>query len=301
MKVNSNVLPITEDMISWSKELGIRIIEKNNTTILDCSDGGYNAGALFSEVCMGGLGTVGFTEQKIGEIQFPAIQVHTDFPILACLDCQKADWQIKNSIGSGPARCLNNKENRITKKSNENYAIIALETSQQPDRKVIQQISEECEVNKEDIFILYAPTNSLVGSIQISARVIETAIHKVERLDISVDNIENGFGTAPIAPLSDSNQEALGKTNDAIIYGGSVTLHVKEMDDGFQNLVSKNSKDYGKLMIEVFKEADFDFYQIDDDFFAPAEVVINSKETGEIKHFGEKNPKILKKSFNMEM
>lgn len=299
MKTNATALPIVEDMISWSDELRVDVREQSNATIIDCSNGGYDAGAFFSEICMGGLGTVGFTEQRIGGIQLPAVQVHTDFPILACLDCQKAEWPIGEAIGSGPARCLNNTPNRKKTNLEENYAILAMETSNEPDKETIAEISSECGVNKEDIFIIYAPTNSLVGSIQISARVIETAVHKLERLGFPLDKIDSGFGTAPIAPISESPKEALGKTNDAIVYGGTVNLQVDEITDQIKKVVSENSDEYGKLMNEVFKEANYDFYKIDDDFFAPAEVVVNSIKTGEIEHYGSVNEKLLKKSFEL--
>lgn len=301
MEINRNALPIVEDMISWSDELGIEVEEVGNTIVLDCSGGGYDAGAFFAEVCMGGLGTVGFTEYEIDGVQFPAVQVHTDFPVLACFDCQKADWQIGDSIGSGPARCLNKNENRTSYDFDEEYAIIALETSKKPSKKEIEEISDECGVDEQNIFVLYAPTNSLVGSIQISARVIETAIHKLNRLGYFINEIKNGFGTAPIAPVSESIQKALGKTNDAIIYGGTVNLHVEELSDEFASLVSYNSEGYGKLMEQLYEEANHDFYKIDDEFFAPAEAVINSIKTGKIKHYGNKNYKMLKKSFKMEV
>ncbi len=302
MKPNANTLALVEDIISFSEELRIDVKKKEQATLLDCSDGGYDAGAYFSEICLGAFGSVGYTERKVSDTEVPAVQVHTDFPLKACIDCQKANWVIKNSIASGPARCLNNKNNEIVSNSlEEEYAILALETSSEPNQDLIEKVSKECGVDKNNIFILYAPTNSLVGSIQISARIIETALHKLDRNGYNTKKIKNAFGTAPIAPISDSSQKALGRTNDAIIYGGSVTLHIDDLcSDNFEDLVAKNSPNYGKKMETVFKEVDYNFEEVDEEFFAPAEVKVNSVRSGDFIKYGEINQEMLKKSFELE-
>lgn len=302
MRPNLNTLPLIEDMISWSTELGINVKKKDKATLIDCSDGGYDAGAFFAEVCLGGVGTVGFTEKKINEIEFPSVQVHTDLPVFSCLNCQKADLVIGEKIASGPGKLLLEKDESFDRDiDDEEYCILALETSEEPSDSMIKEVSERFDVEKKDIFLIYAPTNSLVGSVQISARIIETALHKLNRKNCDLSNIKQGFGTAPIAPVSNSTKEALGRTNDAIIYGGSVTLHVENYSTEFEELASKNSDKYGKLMKTVYEEVNYDFQEIDQDFFAPAEALINTTKTGKLHKFGEKNPEILMKSFDLEV
>ena len=40
-------------------------------------------------------------------------------------------------------------------------------------------IAKECDVDVEDTYAVVAPTASLVGSVQISGRIVETAIYKM--------------------------------------------------------------------------------------------------------------------------
>ncbi|HNR26091.1 MAG TPA: methenyltetrahydromethanopterin cyclohydrolase, partial [Methanobacteriaceae archaeon] len=64
-----------------------------------------------------------------------------------------------------------------------------------------------------------------------------------------------------------------------------------------EKLPSSAADGYGKPFYEVFKEANFDFYQIDKGMFAPAEVVINDLRTGEVFREGYVNIELLEKSF----
>ncbi len=87
-----------------------------------------------------------------------------------------------------------------------------------------------------DLTILYAPTGSLAGTVQIAARVLEVALHKAHELHFPLEHIEDGIGTAPIAPPIPDFIKAMGRTNDAIIYGGRVQLFVRGADEPAQKL-----------------------------------------------------------------
>ena len=50
------------------------------------------------------------------------------------------------------------------------------------------------------VFIL-TPTTSVTGNIQVVARVLEVAIHKVHEIGFPLERIESGFGTAPLPPI----------------------------------------------------------------------------------------------------
>jgi len=79
--------------------------------------------------------------------------------------------------------------------------------------------------------------------------------------------------------------QAMGRTNDAIMYAG-VAYYTASYDDDeeLRKLVEKApssaSKSYGKPFIEIFKEASYDFYKIDPGLFAPAVLVVNNAKTG---------------------
>ena len=93
--------------------------------------------------------------------------------------------------------------------------------------------------------------------------------------------------------------KAMGSTNDATIYHGSImlTMNAPEIKDYLDKIPSNKSKGYGKPFYELFKEANFDFYQIDTSLFSPAEVVINELSEGVVYHVGAVNPDVTLKSF----
>jgi methenyltetrahydromethanopterin cyclohydrolase len=94
---------------------------------------------------------------------------------------------------------------------------------------------------------------------------------------------------------------AMARTNDAILYGGTVYCTVEYDDEAaLQKIVeqapSRTSKDYGKPFLQIFREADRDFYKIDHNLFAPALLIINNVKTGKTFKAGEINAGILKES-----
>lgn len=93
----------------------------------------------------------------------------------------------------------------------------------------------------------------------------------------------------------------MARTNDAILYGGKAYYAVAYEDEEklrkiVENAPSKASKDYGKPFVEIFKEANYDFYKINPNLFAPAVIIINNVKTGNVFRAGEINIEILRKS-----
>ena len=75
----------------------------------------------------------------------------------------------------------------------------------------------------------------------------------------------------------------MGRTNDAIIYGGRVQLFVSG-SQGRQALAdqlpSLKSKDYGDPFADIFAAVKGDFYAIDRMLFSPAKVTVTALEFG---------------------
>ena len=141
----------------------------------------------------------------------------------------------------------------------------------------------------------------MAGNIQIVARVLEVAIHKCHELKFPLERIIDGMGTCPIPPIAKDMISGMGRTNDSIIYGGTVYLSingpVREIMSLSEKLPSNNSKDYGKPFKKIFSEYKGDFYKIDGSLFSPAKVIINSLETGETFISGEINQNLVEESF----
>jgi methenyltetrahydromethanopterin cyclohydrolase len=311
LSVNELALDIFEELFEYAEEFNAATHELDNgARIVDCgvsTTGGYQAGKRFTEICMGGLGEVQFSMGRIKDTPVPFIEVSTDFPSIACLGAQKAGWTVNTNkyfaMGSGPARALSLKPKHtyevIDYEDDFDYAVIALESDHLPNASVMEKIAESCNVDVANTCAVVAPTASIVGSIQVAGRCVETAVYKLNELGFDTRKITAGIGHAPIAPVKTDGTRAMGSTNDATIYHGSIylTMRAPEITEYLEKIPSNKSKGYGKPFYEIFKEANFDFYQIDTSLFSPAEVVINELSEGKVYHVGAVNPDVTLKSF----
>jgi methenyltetrahydromethanopterin cyclohydrolase len=142
----------------------------------------------------------------------------------------------------------------------------------------------------------------VAGGVQIAARVVETALHKLHELGFDVRRVVAGFGSCPLPPVAGDDMEAIGRTNDAVLYGGQVQLTVEaDDDDALRDLVERlpasASPDYGEPFGSVLKRANFDFYAIDPLLFSPAQIRLTSVASGRSFDAGEVNLEVLERSF----
>lgn len=284
---------------------GERLIDMGGSTL-----GCLEAGRRLGEVCMGGLGTVQFTKSS-GVSNWPlGVVVSSTNPVISCLGSQYAGWTITDdasgffALGSGPARALSRVEdlyNELGYVDRYPNASLVIEGDKAPPAAVIRKVAEACGVQPSGLTILYAPTWSLAGTVQIAARVLEVAIHKAHALHFPLENILDGTGTCPIAPPFPDFVKAMGRTNDAIIYGGRIHLFVKGTDADARKLAdglpSSSSSAYGKPFADIFSEVNGDFYKIDAMLFSPAQVTVSNVETGASFHAGKLAPEIVDASF----
>ena len=286
-------------------EAGERLIDLGAAT-----PGGLEAGRLLAEICLGGLGTVTFNTTS-GIARWPlGLTVHSTNPVIACLGSQYAGWTMTDeetgffALGSGPARALSRKEELFKElgyADHHNKAALVIEGDKPPPPALIKRLAADCGVAPSDMTILFAPTGSLAGSVQVVGRVLEVALHKAHTLHFPLEHIEDGIGTAPISPPVPDFIKAMGRTNDAIIYGGYVQLYVRGTDEAAKKLAdelpSRNSPAYGKPFAEIFAEVNGDFYKIDPMLFSPAVVTVSNLDTGASFHAGELAPEIVDASF----
>ena len=170
-----------------------------------------------------------------------------------------------------------------------------------PPEAVCRQIAERCGIDPARLTLLVAPTNSPAGMVQVVARSVETAMHKLHELRFDLHRVVSGQGTAPLPPLADSDLAAIGRTNDAVLYGGQTSLQVRGNDLSLQEIgpriPSSASPDYGRPFAEVLARYDNDFYQIDPLLFSPAVITLENLDTGNSFRFGEINHEVLGQSF----
>ena len=111
-----------------------------------------------------------------------------------------------------------------------------------------------------------------------------------------------GYGSCPLPPVAGDDMEAIGRTNDAVLYGGQAHLTVEaDDDDALRELVERlpasASEDYGEPFGKVLKAADFDFYAIDPLLFSPAQIRLTSVGSGRSFEAGRVNLEVLERSF----
>ncbi|OPY27120.1 MAG: Methenyltetrahydromethanopterin cyclohydrolase [Methanobacterium sp. PtaU1.Bin242] len=319
VSVNLEAKKTVDLMIKNADELNLAVdVLSNGSTVIDAGvnvTGSFKAGELYTKVCLGGMADVGISipGDLSEKFALPSVKIKTDFPSISTLGSQKAGWSVSVgdffALGSGPARALALKPaetyEEIGYKDDADLAILTLEADQLPGTDVTEAIAADSNVSPENVYVLVAPTSSLVGSIQISGRVVENGTYKMlEFLHFDVNKVKHAAGIAPIAPVDPDGLKAMGKTNDAVLFGGRTYYYV-ESEEGddiksmAEKLPSSASAGYGKPFFEVFKEAEFDFYKIDKGMFAPAEVVINDLRTGETFKAGYVNSELLTKSFGL--
>jgi methenyltetrahydromethanopterin cyclohydrolase len=279
--------------------------------VIDCGSavpGGLEAGRRFAEITMGGLGSVAFAPVVLDGRWLPGLTVVTDHPALACLGAQYAGWQIKRddyfAMASGPGRALIRAEelyDDLDVDEQASGAVLCLETRDAPPDELAAHVAERAGVAPGDLTLLFAPTASLAGGVQVGARIVETALHKLHEIDFDVRRVVSGFGTCPLPPVSKSDPEAIGRTNDAVLYGGQVELTVDAPDEELEAIVervpSSASKDHGEPFGAVLEKADWDFYKIDPLLFSPAEVRLVSVGSGRSFHAGSVDVDVLERSF----
>jgi methenyltetrahydromethanopterin cyclohydrolase len=180
-------------------------------------------------------------------------------------------------------------------------AVGLLESGKLPPEDVCLSLATAAGVPPERVILLVARTASIVGTLQVIARSLETALHKLHELRFDLRRIRRGSGRAPLAPVPDDDLVAIGRTNDAILYGGHVVLEVGGDDESLLDIgprmVSRASADYGEPFSRLFEKAGRDFYALDPALFAPALVDLVNADTGRRHRFGSLAPAIVRASF----
>jgi methenyltetrahydromethanopterin cyclohydrolase len=325
LNLNLSALSLIDKLAVDPQKYGV-IIEKSSSgaTLVDAgikARGGFLAGQIITEICMGGYGQTKIIPMQYGDAVFPSIYVQTDYPALSTLASQFAGWRIKvdkySAIGSGPARAIALKPKKLYRKldyrENPESAVLVLETNKIPPEEVIQKISTACNISPDHLSLVLVPTSCLAGSTQVSGRIVETGLHKLENLGLDPNVVEYAWGYAPIIPLHPKFNEAMGRTNDAIMYGGTAYFMVDyESDEELEEIVRRAPSSSSRLLQEamakakksprfrdIFKEAGFDFYEIDPDIFAPARIIANNIRTGKLFRAGSLDVEVLKSSFGL--
>jgi len=319
--VNKLTQPLVQELLDNADKLRLDIQTLDNgCTIIDGGInalGGLEAGRIITEICLGGMGTVSLSHTTYTDNWPLTVNVHSTNPVLACLGSQYAGWSLSHdkyfALGSGPARAMATKEKEgatlpveelyaeLDYRDTAETATLVIENDAIPPVEIVEKIAKACGVAFDKLTIIVTPTSSLAGSVQVVGRVLEVAMHKAHELHFPLENIIDGMGSAPLCPPHPDFVQAMGRTNDAILFAGQVHIFVKGTDDAAEKLAtalpSSTSKDYGKPFAQVFKDAKYDFFKIDGMLFSPASVIVTAVESGNSFRAGKLDNDLLNQSF----
>ena len=308
--INRSAVELVDEALDFAEELGIVATELDcGATVLDFgveTDGGIEAGLMLADIQTAGLATIYTQMGRIGGAPIPYVELTTDHPGVALLCSQKAGWELDigefNGLGSGPARALVGRETdfeRVGYYDEFDFAVLAVESIDFPTDEIAEHVADLSNVEPTSVFLPTFAAGSTAGSVSMAARAAELAVFRLSELGYPPADIISATGRAPLAPVSYNESTAMGRTNDALAYGGEVYLQVRQDADLFDQVPSNAREEYGVPFEQIFEAADWDFYAVDEDIFAPAKVTIDVVD-GPTHVLGETDEQLVAESFGIQ-
>lgn len=320
LSVNREALKIVEKVIRDAGRLCVGVSRlANGATVIDMGQqvaGSWLAGKYYAEITMGGLGEVTFETFQLDEYPLPAVRVTSAHPLLVGWVCQKhADPLTEGEsnekgggvqpILTGPAKALLHPPEESVAlagyQDDSQLAVASFQTSDPITESLAQTVAQACRIPAENLYIIVAPTTSLVCAIQVAARPIDQVMHRLHEEGFDIHAVRYVTGCAPVPPLATDELTAMGRINDSLLYGGSVLLYVEGEDEAIEGMMpllpTAAQAEYGKPFAQIFEEHDWDFHKMDLRLHSLALVQINNLTTGRTFSAGGVNREVLRRSF----
>ena len=324
MSLNSTASGLADLLCADPEACGVSIVRIAGARIVDCgvqAPGSDAAGLALARIAMAGGGDVAVANvadtplaTTWPDCPYRVVRVSSETPVAACLAAQYAGWKVAGdgyfAMASGPIRAAIGREKLfdvIGHRETASVVVGLLEARALPPPDVCTRLATDAGVPPDHLTLLVAPTASPAGTLQIVARSLETALHKLHDLGFDLGRIVRGRAAAPLPPVDagqPSDLVAIGRTNDAILYGSHAVLEVTGDDASLAALapraVSGGSADHGRPFLELFERAGRDFYAIDPAIFAPAVIELVNLDSGTVHRAGTLAPAIVARSFAPE-
>jgi methenyltetrahydromethanopterin cyclohydrolase len=296
--MNRRVAALIAALVDGAEEFRIAVSAGSlGETVVDAglaAPGGIAAGLAIAAIAMGGFGRVA-CQPATAHSDLPwSVTTRSSQPVLACLGSQYAGWHLADpgepghALGSGPARALAAREPILADVPGlERVAagVLVVECRSVPSARVVGEVAAACGLEPNELCLVLVPTTCLAGSVQVAARALESAIAKARHAGFPLARIVDGLGSSPLAPPHPDPVVAMGRTNDAILYGGAVHLFVQgpaaAARDLAQQLPSAASDRHGRFFADVLAEAGGEFYAVDAALFGPAVAHVTALDSGE--------------------
>ncbi len=316
VSLNKMAMKVVDEIVADPEALGCKVIKMEcGVNLIDMGlacKGSWKAAVLFTRATIGDHGIVNLGRFKLNdEYSFSSVEMYIDQPLVACMGSEIAGWKLGEgefaTIGSGPARATAHVASdwyfeMTDYKDDYDKAVLCIQDVRYPTEQVAKEIADACHVKPEDTYLLIAPSTCIVGSMQVSARMLEQTCHKMFEKNFHAGQIVLARGCAPIAPIVKDEMKAMGRINDALIYGSEVEIWVDSDDISIAKVIHQlagktSSPNYGELFEDVFEKSGRDFFYVDHDVHSLGKVQIHNINSGRAFTAGEINYKLLEQSF----
>lgn len=306
---------IEERIIPYLWELGCeRHTLKNGAAVLDMgvhAPGGREAALLFTRVTLGGLGEVAYGTMQVGSRTLESVEVRLDRPHEAALSSQFSAWKVKPAgeyrlpgFASGPARAVAYRDpiaRMWPYRERCERAILALQTAELPDEAFAEEVAAACGVSAERVVLLAAKTGSLVGCVQIAARMAEVSLWGLGYYGFPLEKVRLFSGSAAIPPVVSDELIAMDRVNSSTLYG-SVARYIVDCADAeiekvLPNMAFSGTKHNKKTFAVLYDAAERDIFKMDTDVHKVARIELTNLATGRTFAAGAIDAEMLLKSY----
>lgn len=313
LSINAEAMKIVRKILETPEALGVTVARLGcGTTVIDMGQnapGGWQAARYFCLVVLGGLGEVSYEAFPLGDLRLIGVRVMVDRPIESCVASALAGWKIETgpdaAILSGPARALNSEPDHyfdlIPYRDRWHEAVITVQMRKPVTDALAETIARACRVSPDDLYILATRHASLVCAVQVAARGVELAMHRLSLEGFDITCIRYASSIAVIPPVAADEAVAFGRNNDALIYGNEVTLAVDSSDEVIARIVPRAvtaaSPIGGRLFADLYREAGYNFHAIPPEMHTPSVLHVTNINTGTTVSAGQVDIAVLRRSF----
>ncbi|MCI6257312.1 MAG: methenyltetrahydromethanopterin cyclohydrolase [Clostridiales bacterium] len=299
---------LLRDVLPCQEQLGVRAHRLGNgATVVDMGvheKGGWQAGKLFTETGLGGLGRLDYTVMSVGGHLLPAATVTVDRPAVAELAAHDAIYVLEHrgvrTTFSGPFRSIGGMDAYARAVPYRDpwgkKAVCHIQTTELPDEGMAEALARAIgTVEPEDLYILAARTGTLTGAVQVSARNVEQTFPTLLDRGFDVNCVLQASGSAPILHMAEDEYVAYGRVNDCLIYGQETNLWVDCGDEEIRRILpdltfDKNTDIYGTPFEELFARSGRNWAHVPRDWDAPCRINFFNLRTGRAFSAGHIDP-----------
>jgi methenyltetrahydromethanopterin cyclohydrolase len=314
--LNEAAMEIISPILDDPARYGARITRSTEgATLVDLgleAPGSWLAAKMWVEAAHGGMAEFTYGRMRIREMEVPTAEVIIDDPMLSVIACESGAWKLGEGefvpVGSGPARAKARADRfakRVEYHDPSPNVVLQLQMNRMPSDETLTFVADACGIPVSGLVAMVAPSASLVGGVQVASRSFEQAIISLGRnTSFDISTILYGYGRAPIPPVIKDEVLAMGRINDALVYGGSSGLWLSHPDDEevrqtalSMTFSARAGDDYGKGYAEIYDTYGRSLFNIPPQLDSPAHVTMTNVRTGTVTAAGRIDEDRLYRSF----